>query len=307
MSGSARGSDKYLQKLSLATKNSWIRGVYGFHSKPLESRICKNKICGKTFKVKPYLENKFCSKSCAAIFNNSGRKLKRETKLKIASTISGKPVTLLQSEIIRIPRIKPAFNIEKVELERLYLIDKLNASDIGKKHKVTVWQVLKKMRKYNIPRRTSAESNNINFLKKPPSFNFKENLTENEKLLYYSALMLYWAEGYKRTDTMVDFANSDYKMAVLFLKALRNVFRIDENRLRVQLFCYPNQNPTELIQFWSVVLNVPSKQFIKTYVRKIFNKDKIDRLKYGVIHIRYADKKLHGYIMHNIDIIQGTL
>ena len=33
-------------------------------------------------------------------------------------------------------------------------------------------------------------------------------------------------------------------------------------------------------------------QFIKPYIREDFKVDKIDKMKYGLVHIRYSDKKL---------------
>jgi len=38
---------------------------------------------------------------------------------------------------------------------------------------------------------------------------------------------------------------------------------------------------------------VPVQQFTKPYVRKDYKIEKIDKMPYGLVHIRYADKKLY--------------
>jgi len=40
------------------------------------------------------------------------------------------------------------------------------------------------------------------------------------------------------------------------------------------------------------MLNVPANQFTKPYVRTDFQESKVDKMPHGMIHIRYADKKL---------------
>jgi hypothetical protein len=273
----------------------------------LQTRICKNNDCQLSFIVKRYDPKVFCSKSCAVHSNNIGRKLSRTTKLKIANSLSSVPITVLKSEISRkvaIKKILDSFNISSDELRGLYIEDKLSSGDIAREFGVSIHRVMKRLKKYKIPRRSSIESNHLRFLRKPPSFNLKTDLNEEEKLLYNSAVMLYWGEGAKAPPgTGVKFANSDENMALLFLKALREVFRIDESRLRIGLYCYANQNPERLKRYWSELLKVPLNKFIKPYVRYDFNPNKKGKMPHGVVYINYSDKKLWMKIMSEIDII----
>ncbi len=48
----------------------------------------------------------------------------------------------------------------------------------------------------------------------------------------------------------------------------------------------------ELTNFWSKLTKIPIKQFTKPYIREDFKKEGIRKMNYGLIHIRYADKKL---------------
>jgi len=102
--------------------------------------------------------------------------------------------------------------------------------------------------------------------------------------------MLYLAEGAK-TGTTVDFANSSPTLIKVFLTFLRKVCAIDENRLKLYLYCFSNQRPTKLIDFWSKELKIKRRQFTKPYIRSV-TKPSSRIMRYGLLHLRYSDKKL---------------
>jgi len=87
----------------------------------------------------------------------------------------------------------------------------------------------------------------------------------------------------------------------MFLRFLREICGITEKKLRVYLYCYENQSPKNLISFWSKETKILKTQFTKPYVRKDFRLDKIDKMPYGLVHIRYADKKLRRLILSWIE------
>lgn len=306
---SYRSTPEYRKKQSIIAKKRWKEGLHGHQIRPLQTRVCKNKDCNTTFSVKPYDPKVFCSKSCAVYFNNLGRKHTRQTKLKIANSLSPVFITVLKSEIKRIPR--PSFlpfDITHGELRRLYADEKLNSSEIAKKFNVSVFRVIKKLKKYEISRRTSAASNRIRFLKSPLTFNKKTTLTLKEKALYIAGLMLYWAEGAKRgNNSKVDLANSDPYIAKLFIMMLRQVYRVRESKLRASIYAYSNLDINNLTDFWSKVLNLRKDQFYNPYIRYDFKNDKIGTLKYGVIHVVYVDQRLHMQIMKDIGIISRQI
>lgn len=192
-------------------------------------------------------------------------------------------------------------------ISRLYQKEGLSSSEIATKLDLTVWQVIKRMKKYDIPRRKQWETRRIQFDRQKPSYKMKAHLTAREKGLYIAAIMLYWAEGAKRTDHCVDFANSDEKMIMLFLDFLRKICRVDESKLRVLLYCYSNQEVTDLISYWSRLLRIPKNQFIKPFVRRDFDQGRVNRMEKGLVHIRYHDKKLLMHIKAKIDTISKEL
>lgn len=153
------------------------------------------------------------------------------------------------------------------------------------------------MKRHDLPRRSSAETNNIAYVKQKPSFVLKKNLTRQEEKLRVAGIMLYWGEGAKLNSNpggnrAIDFANSDPKMIKLFLKFLREICGIDEKRLRAFLYCYVNQDISALKQYWAKITNISLDKFTKPYIRKDFLFEKVGKVKYGLVHIRYHDKKL---------------
>lgn len=186
-------------------------------------------------------------------------------------------------------------------VKKLYLKDKISMREIAEKLGVNIDAVVYFMRKYKIPRRSFTETNFLLFKNKKLSFNEKIKLSKSQSKLKLAGLMLYWSEGHKSaTSSGIDFANSDVDMITIFVKFLREIYRVDEKRFRVLLYCYTNQNITDLIKFWSKLTSIPKKQFTKPYIRKDFRKDG-RKMKYGMVHIRYADKKLFLSIMKSIE------
>ena len=104
--------------------------------------------------------------------------------------------------------------------------------------------------------------------------------------------MLYWAEGYKTGKASgLDFANSDPDMVQLFMRFLRARYILDPKRLYCQIYYYADQDLEAISSFWSKKLALTPKDFrypYKNYKLKTGSK----KLQYGVVHIRYNDKKL---------------
>ncbi len=178
-------------------------------------------------------------------------------------------------------------------IKDLYYKKQYSQSQIAQELGVSIDAVVYVMRKHSLVRRTKKEQSQVRFFNKKPSFSLKQQLSVKDQILKSIGVTLYWGEGYKTgLANAVDFANSDIKMIQLFLRFLRKICGIDETRLRVYVYCYSNQNPPELIRFWSKITGIPKSQFTKPYVRKDFRLEKKDKMPYGLVHIRYSDKKL---------------
>src|SRR3989344_2470075 len=158
-------------------------------------------------------------------------------------------------------------NLSPSLIKKLYYKEKLSTIEIGKKLRTTPWVVLKFMKRNDLPRRTFEEANEVAFARKPISYSLKQNLSKEEEKLRIAGIML-------------------------FLRFLRRICGVDEKRLRVLLYCYADQDLEILKNFWYKITGIDSKQFTKPYIRKDFLLEKSGKMKYGLVHIRYSDKKL---------------
>lgn len=164
--------------------------------------------------------------------------------------------------------------------------------EIAERTGTTLGGVTYFMRKHNLRRRNFSEINNLRFERKKASFEKCKICSVYLKELRVVGAMLYWGEGYKsEKGKIVDFTNSDPEMIFIFIYFLRNIYKLDEKKFRILLYCYSDQNVQELINFWSNLTKIPKNQFIKPYIRRDF-KEGGRKMKYGMIHLRYIDKKL---------------
>ena len=186
-----------------------------------------------------------------------------------------------------------ASDIER-KIISMYTEDRLSGVEIAKNLGLHFKSVYRWLEKNKVKRRTPEETNAIQYLNKSPSFRIKREIKGDDLILLTSGIMLYWAEGAKYANKhTLDLANSDPVMIRVFLKFLRKVCGIQEGKIRIYLYCYANQNPESLKRFWSKLTKVSLKQFTKPYVRQDFKEDKIGKMPYGLIHVRYFDKKLY--------------
>lgn len=177
-------------------------------------------------------------------------------------------------------------------VKKLYYEELLSMSQVARRLGVSLEAVVYFMRRKGLNRRSALEANNNLFRQKVPSFKIRRNSSFLAKELEIAGVMLYWAEGYKSKNAdWVDLANSDPKMIKVFMNFLRKIYEVDERKFRVLLYCYADQDVRKLINFWSGLTGVPSRQFIKPYIRKDFKKNG-RKMEHGMIHIRYIDKKL---------------
>lgn len=173
---------------------------------------------------------------------------------------------------------------KEILIKTLYLSG-LSGPEIAKKLNVSKDFVYKKLGSSDVKILNARARLDL----KPLSFNYKKVLNLFDQKLELAALMLYLGEGAK-TGKTVDFANSDLRLLRIFLSYLRSICRVSEKKLRVYLYCHDTKNPNSLILYWSKELKIPVEQFTKPYIKRSDNKN--DKMQYGLVHIRYNDKRL---------------
>lgn len=117
--------------------------------------------------------------------------------------------------------------------------------------------------------------------------------------LAIAGAMIYACEGTKarrdyryenRYIYSIELTNSKPEIIRLFSKFLIEVLKVDKNRLRGQLFIYPNHDKEELIQFWSEISGIPKGQFQKPIIL-VQKNSKYKPNPLGTFKIRYSHKE----------------
>ena len=109
---------------------------------------------------------------------------------------------------------------------------------------------------------------------------------------------LYWGEGTKSerssSNRNIAFANSDPDMIATFLRFIRDIFKIKEERIRAGIHIYPNIDQVLARKYWSEVTRLPADRFyIVTQIsRASQNKRPYNSLPYGTAVIKICNRKL---------------
>ena len=170
-----------------------------------------------------------------------------------------------------------------------------SAQSVASANNLTLKVVYSTLKREGVERRKPSVYNRQRFDQMPKSYSLKKKLSSLEQKLLIAGLMLYYGEGAKTGNT-VDFANSDPKLLKAFISFLRIIYNIDEKKLRFYLYCFSDQDTAQLIGFWSKHLCVSKKQFTKPYVRPAIKSGK-RKMTYGLLHIRYSDKRLLSEVL----------
>jgi hypothetical protein len=115
-------------------------------------------------------------------------------------------------------------------------------------------------------------------------------LSEREWLI--AGVMLYWAEG-SRKDHKLSFINSDPALIVLMYQWFQTVFGISKERFMPRIFINEihKSRINKVLKFWSVLLQLPVKQFGNPTFLKVKSKKRYDNHDqyYGTLALRIGN------------------
>ena len=130
----------------------------------------------------------------------------------------------------------------------------------------------------------------------------------NRRELLLLGAALYWGEGQKRHEGKrvsphVAFTNSDSDMVKFFLRFIREILKIPEERIKGLIHIYPNTVKTDTISFWSQVTGIPKTNFSTTVgiSRASQGKRAKNLLPNGTLTLRVSSRKKFFEIMGLID------
>ncbi len=128
---------------------------------------------------------------------------------------------------------------------------------------------------------------------KSESLSDVKNISKRELLLIGTTL--YWAEGSKEKDyypgSGIRFSNSDPKMLVVFLRFLKEILRVSNDRIVFEIYIHLNsKNNIEVVkQYWAGILGQKMSKLDRVYYKKnniLTKRRKKDDLYYGLIRVK---------------------
>ena len=179
---------------------------------------------------------------------------------------------------------------EKAKNRILKRTKKKSLEGLLKRNKNQTVEALK--RKIKIQNQASREIKNIS----------QENL-------FLMGIIIYWTEGYKRAIIKngrevsyhsVSLTNSDPDLIEIYLKFIREICKIPENKIKADLRIFQHQNENNLINYWAKITKIKKENFGKTYYgvsKSSLGKRPFNRLPYGVIQIRINNTELFHRII----------
>ncbi len=196
--------------------------------------------------------------------------------------------------------MKKSFN--KKTLQDLYEKEKLSVSVIAKRlgcsqNKVNYW-----LKKYGINKRSISEAIYLKNNPKGDPFLFNQPKNVSSYFIYGLGLGLFWGEGNKKDRHSVRLGNSDPKLIRYFIKFLKEIYNIDERRLRFGIQVFNDVSSHEALLFWSKELSVDKSQFQKVVITPTRGTGSYKKKsKHGVLTVYFYNKKLRDTIMGAIE------
>lgn len=136
-------------------------------------------------------------------------------------------------------------------------------------------------------------------------------LSQKELLVVGAAL--YWAEGVNREAArgyrLPSFTNSDPKMVKIFMRYLRDILQVSDDRVKPGVIIYPNLDREKAKGFWADITNLPESTFWSSVAVSKTSKLRkpSNYLPYGTVHLRVNSRKLFYKIQGHIDGIAKKL
>lgn len=154
--------------------------------------------------------------------------------------------------------------IKKVDLQKLYVDSKLSMKEIAIILDLSVSTVDWWMRKHEIPRRPRSAANYEKYNKDGDPFSITSVNTINKAVLFGLGVGLFWGEGNKVSSTSLRLGNTDPALIRTYLRFLREVCTVREDKIRFGLQVFNDSDPVAAKKYWLEELSVGVEQFMPT-------------------------------------------
>ena len=125
-----------------------------------------------------------------------------------------------------------------------------------------------------------------------------KTLSRRDIFLIFSSL--YWGEGTKKELNII---NGDPKLVLFFVRGLL-LLGINKERIKISIRYYSGQNKTDLIYFWTKLLDLNESNIVG--FEEVEGNGKINKLIHGMCRVRLEKSSYyHKLVMSAIDIISS--
>lgn len=134
-------------------------------------------------------------------------------------------------------------------------------------------------------------------------------IAKTNNQLHAMGCMLYWGEGSK-SRTVCQLVNSDPNMLVLFIRFLREIFFVPDEKISIKINCYLNNGLTieDIEKYWLNLLQLPKSSTRKHSINatpKSSQQKKKNILPYGTCSVSTCDTKIVQHIYGAIQEYAG--
>lgn len=143
----------------------------------------------------------------------------------------------------------------------------MSAAEIATDLKTTFPKVLYWIKKHGIPIRSCSERTYVKLNPDGDPFHPKTSLSPKERELFLMGLAVYWAEGSRKSPCNVQVVNMDHRMLQLFARFLREIVRVDESRIRLDVRVYHGFDKDKARRYWCRALDLkPNRVFVCPHI-----------------------------------------
>jgi hypothetical protein len=167
-------------------------------------------------------------------------------------------------------------------------------------HKVKYW-----IDKYSIKKRNRSEAAYVKQNPNGDPFKIKLKLNLEENILYGLAVGIYWGEGTKITPHSVRVTNTDPAMLIVFIKFLKQICGVQNNKINYSIVCFNDTDPDEAKKYWSNELEIYPEKFGKiTQIPQQGKGTYKKKSKFGVCTVTVNNIKLKSWMMNQIELVK---
>ena len=186
----------------------------------------------------------------------------------------------------------------KKYLRQEYIEKKKSMREIADGLGVSLHAIVYWMEKHRIKTRHWSEATYVKRNPEGDPFQIKKNLSEDEKVLFFLAIGLFLGEGHKNGNpTRVALGNTDPLIIRVFLKFLRDICGVEQNKIRCEINIYDDVDLNVALEYWSRVVELPLSHFSKPIVRQARKGNYKRFSQYGTLTVGVNNARLVSIIL----------